>query len=65
MKMTRAGLLVAVAFSVPVAIELRVLFSFFGVELPLVSVVVFEALFLLLVAVLYTLHAEPKSASKH
>ncbi|WP_135854900.1 CbaC protein [Halorussus salinus] len=65
MKMSRAGLLVAVAFGIPVAIELRVLFSFFGVELPLVSVVVFEALFLLLVAVLYSLNAEPKSASKH
>ena len=65
MKMTRAGLLVLVAFSIPVAIELRVLFGFFGVKLPLTASIVFEAIFLLLIAVLYNVSAEPKSATKN
>jgi hypothetical protein len=65
MKLTRAKLLVLVAFSVPVAVELRVLFGFFGVELPLTAVIAFEAVFLLAIAVAYMLSAEPKSAANH
>lgn len=65
MKMTRAKLLVMVAFSIPVAIELRVLFGFFGIDLPLLAVVVFEAVFLVLIAIAYMISAEPKSATKH
>lgn len=65
MNLTRAKLLVLVAFSVPVAIELRVVFGFFGVELPLEAVIAFEAIFLLAIAVAYSLSAEPKSAAKH
>ncbi|MFC7081585.1 CbaC protein [Halorussus caseinilyticus] len=65
MNISRAGLLVLVAFSIPVAVELRVLFGFFGVDLPLAAVVVFEAVFLLAIAVVYNLGAEPKSATKH
>ena len=53
MKMTRAKLLVLVAFSVPVAVELRVLFGFFGVELPLAAVLVFEAILLAASALAY------------
>ncbi|WP_135823248.1 CbaC protein [Halorussus ruber] len=65
MKMTRAKLLVMIAFSIPIAIELRVLFGFFGIDLPLLAVVVFEAVFLVLIAVTYMISAEPKSATKH
>lgn len=65
MKLTRAKLLVLVAFSVPVAVELRVLLGFFGVELPLTAVIAFEAVFLLAIAVAYMLSAEPKSAANH
>ncbi|WP_276299872.1 CbaC protein [Halorussus lipolyticus] len=65
MTLSRAQLLVLVAFSIPVAIELRVLFGFFGIDLPLVAVVAFEAVFLLLIAVAYMVGAEPKSATKH
>jgi hypothetical protein len=65
MKMTRAKLLVMVAFSIPIAIELRVLFGFFGIDLPLLAVVVFEAVFLVLIAIAYMISAEPKSATNH
>lgn len=65
MNLSRAQLLVLVAFSIPLAIELRVLVGFFGVELPLAAVAVFEAVFLLVIAVVYMLGAEPKSATQH
>lgn len=65
MKLTRAKLLVLAAFSVPVAVELRVLFGFFGVELPLAAVVAFEAVFLLAIAVAYSVGVEPRSAAEH
>jgi hypothetical protein len=42
-----------------------VLFGFFGIDLPLLAVVVFEAVFLVLIAIAYMISAEPKSATKH
>lgn len=53
MTMSRAQVLVLVAFSIPIAIEFRVLFGFFGVELPLAVVAVFEAIFLAIIALVY------------
>lgn len=65
MKLTPAGALILVAFSIPVAIELRTLFGFFGVELPLTAVAVFEAVLLVAIAVTYGLSDESKNATKH
>lgn len=64
--MTRAGLLVLVAFSIPVAIELRVLLGFFGVELPLAAVAVFEAVLLAAIAFAHYRDGESKpTAAEH
>jgi hypothetical protein len=54
-RLSPAAVLVLVAFSVPVAIELRTVAGFFGIDLPLVAVVVFEAVVLGIIFVLYTL----------
>lgn len=59
MTLTRAKVLILVAISVPVAIELRTLFSLFGVELPLAAVAVFEAVLLLAIGVAYEMSTEP------
>ncbi|WP_115863428.1 CbaC protein [Halorussus litoreus] len=67
MRLTPAGALVLVAFSVPVAIELRTLFGIFGVALPLASVVVFEAVLLAAIAVAYVASSDSDAdaAAKH
>lgn len=61
MALTRAGVLVLAAFSVPVAIELRTLFGIFGVDLPLAAVAVFEAVLLAAIAVAYGTSADADS----
>ena len=53
MRLTPAGALILVAFSVPVAIELRTLFGFFGVDLPLAAVAVFEVVLLAVIGAAY------------
>ncbi|WP_135830282.1 CbaC protein [Halorussus halobius] len=58
MALTRAGVLVLVGFSVPVAIELRTLFGILGVELPLVAVAGFEVALLAAIAVAYGMSAD-------
>lgn len=67
MRLTPAGALVLVAFSVPVAIELRTLFGFFGVDLPLASVVVFEAVLLAAIGAAYAASSgsDADTAAKH
>ena len=46
MRLSPAGAMILVAFSIPVAVELRTLFSLFGVDLPLAAVAVFEVVML-------------------
>lgn len=58
MKLTKARALVIIAFSVPVAIELRTVAGFFNVDLPLLAIAVIEFLFLGLMYVLYRLYGE-------
>lgn len=65
MTLTRAGVLVLAAFSIPVAIELRTLFGFFGVELPLVAVAAFEAVLLGAILVAYARGDGSKRAASH
>lgn len=65
MKLSRAGVLVLVGISVPVAIELRTLFGFFGVELPLTAVAVFEAVLLLAILVAYSVSEKPGTTTEH
>jgi hypothetical protein len=59
-----ALVLLIAAFSIPVAVELRTVFGFFGVEVPLVAIVVLEVLFLLALFVAYALgEADAKQAN--
>ena len=62
MKLTKARALVLVAFSVPVAIELRTVAGFFGIELPLLGVALIEFAFLALLFVAYGLYGEGAQA---
>jgi hypothetical protein len=43
--LTRGGLLILVAFSIPLFVELRTVAGFFGIDLPLVGVAVLAVLF--------------------
>ncbi|MGQ4555562.1 CbaC protein [Halobellus sp. GM3] len=52
-RLSPAILLLLAAFSVPVAVELRTVLGFFGVDLPFVAVVVIE---LLLLAALFAVY---------
>ncbi|WP_396610237.1 CbaC protein [Haloferax sp. S1W] len=63
MRFTKAQALILIAFSVPVAIELRTVAGFFNYELPLIGVVVIEFLFLALLFVLYGLYGEKSAAA--
>lgn len=63
MKLTRAGVLILVAFSVPVAIELRTVFGLFGIDLPLAAVGVFEVILVAAILVTYAITAEPETAT--
>jgi hypothetical protein len=54
-RLSRAAVLVLVAFSVPVAVELRTVFGFFGVDLPIMAVVLFEVVILALIFGVYAL----------
>ncbi|KAB1191998.1 MULTISPECIES: hypothetical protein [Haloferax] len=58
MKLTKARALVIIAFSVPIAIELRTVAGFFNIDLPLIAIAVIEFLFLALMFVLYGLYGE-------
>ncbi|USZ69427.1 CbaC protein [Halorussus salilacus] len=55
MRLTKAGVLILVAFSVPVAIELRTLFALFGIDLPLAAAGVFEVVLLVAILSAYVL----------
>jgi hypothetical protein len=50
-----AVVLVLVAFSIPVAVELRTVAGFFGVDLPILAVVAFEVVVLALIFGAYIL----------
>ncbi|MFC7128748.1 CbaC protein [Haloferax chudinovii] len=63
MRLTKARALILIAFSVPIAIELRTVAGFFDVELPLIAVAVVEFLFLALLFVLYGLYGEGSEAA--
>jgi hypothetical protein len=54
-RLSPALVLVLAAFSVPVAIELRTVFGFFGIDLPLAAVAVFEVIMLGALFVAYTI----------
>jgi len=62
-RLTKARALILIAFSVPIAIELRTVAGFFDVELPLIAVAVVEFLFLALLFVLYGLYGEGSEAA--
>jgi hypothetical protein len=63
-RLSPALVLLIAALSIPVAVELRTVFGFFGVELPLVAVVIFEVLFLVALFVAYALgEADAKQAN--
>jgi hypothetical protein len=47
--------LILIAFSIPVAIELRTVAGFFGVDLPFVAVIVLEAVFLVALLIVYVM----------
>ncbi|RLM53220.1 CbaC protein [Halobellus sp. Atlit-31R] len=47
--------LVLVAFTIPVAVELRTVFGFFGIDLPLIAVVLFEIVLLGTLIAVYVL----------
>jgi len=54
-QLSPAAFLVLAAFTVPLAVELRTAAGLFGVELPFVAVVVFEAGLLLVLTTVYLL----------
>jgi hypothetical protein len=54
-QLSPAAFLVLAAFTVPLAVEFRTIVGFFGVELPFVAVVVFEATLLLVLTAVYVL----------
>ncbi|WP_049988038.1 hypothetical protein [Halobellus rufus] len=54
-RMSPALFLVLVAFTVPVAVELRTVAGFFGVDLPFVAVVIVELLLLAAITAVYVL----------
>ncbi|WP_135820991.1 CbaC protein [Halostella litorea] len=53
MRLTRGGVLVLAAVSLPIVLELRTLFGFFAVELPLAAVAGLELLALVAILVAY------------
>ncbi|ADQ68623.1 CbaC protein [Halogeometricum borinquense] len=52
--------MVLAAFTIPVAVEMRTVFGFFGIDLPLAAVAGFEVLLLVGLLVIYLL-GEPES----
>lgn len=54
-QLSPAAFLVLAAFTIPVAVELRTAAALFGVKLPFVAVVVFEAALLLVLTAVYVL----------
>lgn len=60
-RISPALLLILAAFSVPVAIEMRTVAGFFGVDLPIYAVVGFEVLVLAALGAVYLLGATEPS----
>jgi hypothetical protein len=58
MRITAAGALILIAVSIPIAIELRTVFGFFGVDVPIVAIAILEVVFLVAVLVAYDLKLE-------
>ncbi|MFD1686932.1 CbaC protein [Halobellus litoreus] len=54
-RLSPALFLVLVAFTIPVAIELRTVAGFFGVDLPFVAVVVVEVVLLAVLVAIYVM----------
>jgi len=54
-RLSPALFLVLVAFTIPVAIELRTVVGFFGVDLPFVAVVVVEVVLLAVLVAIYVM----------
>jgi len=54
-RMSSALFLVLVAFTVPIAVELRTVAGFFGVELPFIAVIIVELLLLAVITAVYVL----------
>ncbi|QCC47793.1 CbaC protein [Halobellus limi] len=54
-RISPALFLVLVAFTVPVAVEFRTVAGFFGIELPFVAVIAFEAVLLAVITAIYVL----------
>jgi hypothetical protein len=54
-RISPALFLVLAAFTIPVAVELRTVFGFFGIDLPFIAVVVFEILLLAILTAVYVL----------
>jgi hypothetical protein len=62
-RLTKGGLLVVVAFSVPLFVELRTVAGFVGVDLPWVAVGVLAVLFYAALLLVYYLGQEPSAAT--
>ncbi|MFD1600939.1 CbaC protein [Halobellus rarus] len=54
-RISPALFLVLVAFTVPLAVEFRTFAGFFGIELPFIAVIVFEAVLLAVLTAIYVL----------
>ena len=54
-RLSPALFLVLVAFTIPVAVELRTVAGFFGVDLPFVAVVVVEVVLLAVLVAIYVM----------
>ncbi|MFB6251926.1 MAG: CbaC protein [Halobellus sp.] len=54
-QLSPATFLILVAFTIPFAVEFRTFAGFFGLELPFISVILFEALLLTILTAVYVL----------
>jgi hypothetical protein len=62
-RLTKGGLLIVVAFSIPLFVELRTVAGFVGVELPWIAVGVLAVLFYAALLLVYYLGQEPAAAA--
>lgn len=62
-RLTKGGLLVVVAVSIPLFVELRTVAGFFGVELPLAAVGALAALFYAALLLAYYLGQDPAASA--
>lgn len=59
---TPGGLLVLAAISIPFALEIRTVFGFVGIEIPLLPIVILEGIFLGLLFIAYTMVSGQQAA---